>query len=168
MSIFLRFMSDQLLQWSDEFEKRLFAGSARAPSAIARRSAANDEGPSWLSNRAVQALRPSRLPLCRWSRAWPEALLVRQYCRATASDGLRTERRDWGGQRIPRQLQSGARRPERDLRDQRRTAAPTRGTGLNGSGGRRPRLHQGGRHSRRYDRMFSYSRRPAVRYGGKR
>lgn len=168
MSIFLRFMPDQLLQWSDGFEKRLFAGSARASSAIAGRSAANHEGPAWLSHRTVQALRPSRLPLCRWSRAWSEALSVHQYCRTTAPDGLRTERRDWGGQRISRELQPRARRPERNLRDQRRTAAPTRGTRLNGSGGHRPRLHQGGRHPRRHDRMFSYSRRPAVRYGGKR
>jgi hypothetical protein len=52
------------------------------------------------------------------------------------------------------------------LRDQRRTAASTRGTGLNGPGGDRHRLHQGGRHPRRHDRMFSYIWRPAVRRGG--
>jgi hypothetical protein len=54
------------------------------------------------------------------------------------------------------------------LCDQRRTSAPPRGARLNGPGRRHPRLGQGGRHSRQYDRMLSCCWRPAVRTGGSR
>ena len=57
---------------------------------------------------------------------------------------------------------------QRDLRDQRRTAAPPRESRLDGSGRRHPRPRQGGCHHRRHGRILPCWGRPAVQPRGSR
>ena len=141
---------------------------AQTPTPAGARLAANRTRPARHISRDLQALRAAELPLRRWTRAWPEAVFVHQPARRAAAKGLRPQRRPCAGRSIDRRLPQAARHAQRDLCNQHRTSAATRASELDshGSGTRRLRLHQGGRHPRRHGCVLSCRRRPAVQSGG--
>ena len=162
--------SDRSLIRSDEPTDTFRSCLAQTPPPFGEQLAADRTSAARHVGRDLQALRSPKLSLCRWTRTWSEALSVHQPAWWATTTGLRTQRRACAGRRINRQLPQDARDAQRDLRDQRRTPAATRGSRVDrdGPSTRRPRLRQGGRHPRRHDCILSCCRRPAVRSGGVR
>jgi hypothetical protein len=166
--------SDQLFPGSAQNEGHPLCRATRPPLSVAGRPAAAGAPAPWLAGGVLQAVWPAGLPLHR--RSWPraQALSVGQHHRRAAAHDVCPAGGAPGSGRIPRQFPRCARGPQRDLRDQCRTAAPPRGHwvtnhGLSTSSGYcRPRFRQGGRHHRQYDRILSCRRRPAIRSGGTR
>lgn len=118
----------------------------------------------------LQALRAAELPLCQWTRAWPEAVPGHQSAWRATAPRLRAERRSRARRPLDRQPPQAARRHQRDLRDQCRTAAPARGSRVDrhGPGPRRLRPGQGRRHSCRHGGILPRRRRLTVPSGGGR
>jgi len=164
----LLILSDQLLIRSDETTKSVRPCFASAPSSTGTRPAADRPDTARHIGGGLQALRPSELPLRRWTRTWSQALSVHQPAGRTTATGLRAQRRACASHPIDRQLSQTARDAQRGLLNQRRTPAAARGPRINhdGPGHRRPRLHQGGRHPGRHDCVFPCCRHPAVQSGG--
>src|SRR5215470_2085549 len=119
--------SDQSYTWSDENPEpahcRFAETPQRSPAPIA--SAASD--PPRFSHRALQTMRQAGMQMRQRPRPRPQVLFVGQLSRLAAADGLRTAGVLRANGRVPGQLPSGPRDPRGDLRDQPRTAAPTRG-----------------------------------------
>jgi hypothetical protein len=162
--------SDRSLIRSDEPTNPFRSCLAQTPPPTGEQLAADRTSAARHIGRDLQALRSPKLPLCRWTRAWSEAISVHQPAWWATTTELCTQRRACGGRRVNRQLPQDARDAQRNLRDQRRAPAATRGTGVDRDGPRTrlPRLRQGGRHPRRHDCILSCRRRPAVRSGGAR
>ena len=167
----LLILSDRLVIRSDnELPDSFHICPAQTPPTAGARSAADRTSPARHIGRDLQALRTTKLPLRRWAWAWPEAVFVHQPARRAAAKGLRAQRCPCAGRSIDRRLPQAARHAQRDLCDQHRASAATRGSELDrhGSGAHRFRLHQGGRHPRRHGCVLSRRRRPAVQSGGAR
>ena len=154
----------------DEPQESFRTGLAQTPPPIGEQPAADRTSAARDFSRDLQALRPPKLSLCRWTRTWSEALSVDQPAWWATTTGLRTQRRAYAGRPADRQLPQAARDAQRDLRDQRGTPAATRRARVERDGPStcRPRLRQGGRHPRRHGCILSRRRRPAVRSGGAR
>ena len=120
-------LSDQLCTWSDEYTYGTCCCTSQTPRRPCASAAAPSIDSAWLSNRAIQAMRQAGMQMCRWSRAWAQVLSVGELSRPAPADGLRAP----GGLRasfgVSCQLSAYARDSGRDLRDQPRVAAPTRG-----------------------------------------
>jgi len=162
-------LSDRLVIRSDNEPPVSFRiCPAQTPPPAGARFATNRTPPARHIGRDLQALRTTKLPLRRWAWAWPEAVFVHQPARRAAAKGLRAQRYPCAGRSIYRRLPQAGRHAQRDLCDQHRTSAATRGSDLDrhGSGTRRLRLHQGGRHPRRHGCVLSCRRRPTVQSGG--
>jgi hypothetical protein len=161
--------SDHLAVWSDDS-----AGCAStsitptSPQTGARVASARPD-PSRLTDRDLQALRTTELPLRARTGAWPEAVPGHQSTRWAAAQRLCPECCPQAGFRSARQLPQGARGAQRDLRHQCRTPAPTRGSRLDrrGPGPRLLRPCPGRRHPRRHGGFLSRRRCLAVRSGGR-
>jgi len=162
MSRTLRVSSDPLFRRSANCEEHIIRGAAQAAREAPARPASARTPAARFAAREVQALRTARLSLRQRSWPRPQALFVDQHDKSTSTNRLRAKRRFQQSQRVPRQLPQSARCAQRDLRHQHRAFAPPRGTRLNGSGHRRTRLNQGGRHSRRYGRILSCCRHSTV------
>lgn len=126
-------LSDQLYMWSDPNDRGICCCPQTAPQATAAQSAPPGVHPSGLAHRALQALWQSGLPMCRGSRTRPQVLPLRELPRQISTDGLRPPGRLRRGKRARSRLPSDPRDPRRDLRDQPRTAAASRGA-LRGGG----------------------------------
>src|SRR5271154_4244360 len=120
--------SDRSLIRSDEPTDTLRSCLAQTPPPIGEQLAADRTSAAWHIGRELQALWSPKLSLCRWTRTWSEALSVHQPAWWSTTTGLRTQRRACAGRRVNRQLPQDARDAQRDLRDQRRTPAATRGS----------------------------------------
>lgn len=116
----------------------------------------------------LQALRAAELSLCQWTRAWPEAIPGHQSAWRATAPGLRAERRSRARRPLDWQPPQSSRSAQRDLRDQRRTAAPARGSRVDrhGPGPCRLRPGQSRRHSCRHGGVLPRRRRLAVSSGG--
>jgi len=94
---------------------------------------------AWIANRAVQEVWEARVPVCRWSRPWPQTLSLREHAGSETRDdvcptGLRGARRG-----ISCKVQSCSRANGRDLRDQSRAFETPRRFLANDDGNR---IHQ--------------------------
>lgn len=132
-------LSDQLYIWSDQDERGTRFRTQTTPQALAAQTASPGVGPARLAHRAIQALWQARLQVRAGSRTRPQVLPVRELPGPSASNGLRSAGRLRRDPRARRQLSSHSRDPRRDLRDQPRTAAPSRGA-LRDSGEPGPQL----------------------------
>ncbi len=123
-----------------------------------------------VADRNLQALRPAELPLRRRTGTRSEAILGHQSAWRATAPGLRAERRSRARRPVDWQLPQAARSAQRDLRDQRRTPAPARGSRVDrhGPGPRRLRPGPGRRHSRRHGAVLPGRRRLAAQSGGGR
>jgi len=160
--------SDHLSIRSDEHAKSLHLGPTKAPPQTAERFTAARAPVAGLVDRDLQAMRAAELPLSRRSRTWPETIFGDQPARWPSAQRICTKLRLRAGHSVARQLSPPARGAERDLRDQCRTPATTRGSRIDrhGPGTHRLRLCQSGSHRRRYDRVLSRRRSSTVRSGG--
>ena len=119
--------SDQLYTWSDEFPETTHSRVAKTPLRSPSPIASAPSYPARVSHRALQTLRQGGLKMCRRPRPWPQVLPVGQLSGLAAANGLRTAGvlRTNGG--VPVELPPSPRDLRDDLRDQPRTAAPSRG-----------------------------------------
>src|SRR5882724_2283563 len=120
-------LSDHVYDWSERSIKQDIVGIAQAPTELAARAAAVGRDLARLADRAVQALRQARLQMCRRPRSRPEVLLVSEFSRRAAADGLRSAGRYCRHPRAGRQLPSGALGAGGGLRDQPRVITAPRG-----------------------------------------
>ena len=159
--------SDHLSIRSDEPSKPIRPSPAKTAQQTAERFAATRPLVARFVDRDLQAVRSSELSLPRWSGTRPEAISGDQSAWRTSPQRICTKRRLRTGYPVARQLSPAARCTERDLRDQRRTSAPPRGSRIDrhGPGVERPRFCQSGCHRRRYGGVLSRRRRFAVRSG---
>ena len=159
--------SDDLTIRSDEYPGSVSNSSAPASPQIGARPTTARTGVTRVADRDLQALRSAELPLRRrtWTRS--ETISGDQPAWRATPPRLCAERCLRAGCPFDRQLPQAARGTQRDLCDQHRTSAPSRGSRVDrhGSGPYRPRLRQGGRHPRRHGRVLSRCRRLAVRSG---
>jgi len=157
-----RLYSDQLLMWSVKNDRAKLLRPQTTPPAIAAQTAATGLRASGLLDRALQALRQSKLQVRQWSRPWAQVLPLGKLPGQGPADGLRPPGRLRAGQRSLGQLHPASRDLGGDLRDQPRTAASAR-SALRCSGEPGPlvahRSHRSvgwrnaaGQHAHRHDR----------------
>lgn len=118
--------SDQLYMWSVLNDRANHPRPQATPQAIAAQAAATGLGPSRLLDRALQALRQSKLQVRSGSWPWTQVLPVSKLPGPLAADGLRSPGRARAGQPVLGQLHPGSGDLGGDLRDQPRTAASAR------------------------------------------
>ena len=120
-------LSDQFYTWSDEYTHGTRCCTSQTPQCPCTSVAPTPIHPAWLPDRAIQAMRQARMQMCRWSRAWTQILSVGELSGPAAADGLRAQGDLWAGVGVSRQLSTDPRDSGRDLRDQPRVAASSRG-----------------------------------------
>jgi hypothetical protein len=120
-------LPDQLYTWSDEYTHGTGCYTSQTPQRPCPSATAPSIDSSWLSNRAIQAMRQAWMQMCRWFRTWTQVLSVGELSGLAATDGLRTPGGLRGSFGVTRQLSANARDSGRDLRDQPRVAASSRG-----------------------------------------
>ena len=119
--------SDQFETWSDKNPEPAHRSFAETPPGSPAPTASAPSHPPRFSHRALQTMRQARMQMRRRPWPWPQVLLVGQLSRLAAADGLHTAGVLRANGRVPVQLPSSPRDPRSHLRDQPRTAAPTRG-----------------------------------------
>jgi len=119
--------SDQWYTWSDESTERATGRLAKTPRVPSAPTAPAPIHPAWVLDRALQTMRQTRMQMRRRTRSWPQVLSVGKLPRPTTANGLRATRVVRANRGVPGQLSSSPRNLRGDLRDQPRTAAPSRG-----------------------------------------
>ena len=119
--------SDQLYTWSDEYPDATHNRIAKAPQCSPAPIAPAPSYPARVSHRALQTLRQGGLQMCRRPRPWPQVLPVGQLSGLAAANGLRTAGVLRTNDGVPVELPPSPRDFRDDLRDQPRTASPSRG-----------------------------------------
>ncbi len=119
-------LSDQLLRWSDNYEESIChiitqKKKGSGPPTTARRS-----HPSRISDRTLQEMWKTRLPVCQRTRAWAQILSFNKPNREKSSDGLYPPGLLRASRSLLGELSSNQRNPERNLRYQLRTSQPQR------------------------------------------
>lgn len=143
--------SDQLYDWSVRVGFVRIFGAAQATSRVATATSFSQVNLARLGHRAIQTLWQVGLQLHARTRAWSEVLLVRQSFWNASGDGVRAVGVSGAGNHARRELSTRASNTRRDLRDQSRTLATTRGArigrhGVNSQRGRRRRCYFGNQH----------------------
>jgi hypothetical protein len=172
---FIPVKSDQLYTWSDENQETDDCRVAKTPQRSPTPVAAASRYPARFSHRALQTMRQAGLQMLRRPRPWPQILSVGQLSGLAAANGLRAAGILRPNGRISCQLPPGPRNLRGDLRDQPRTASPSRGA----LKGRHERsafcppstdgCKVGGRASRQYARSLARRQpRGFVHYGDSR
>lgn len=123
-----------------------------------------------VADRNLQALRATELPLCQRTGTRSEAISGHQSAWRATAPRLRAECRSRARRPFDWQPPQSSRSAQRDLRDQRRTPAPARGSRVDrrGPDPRRLRPGQGRRHSCRHGGVLPRRRCLAVQSGGGR
>src|SRR4051794_1430415 len=119
--------SDQFNTWSDEHAERSHVRLTKTPQRSSAPIASAPSDPAWLSYRALQTVWQAGMQMRRRPRPRSQVLSVGQLPGLAPANGLRAAGvlRTNGG--IPCQLSPSPRDPGGDLRNQPRTAAPSRG-----------------------------------------
>src|ERR1700685_936134 len=123
----LHLLSDHVYDWSARSFEQNLVGIAQAPASVAAQTTTLGCGAARLADRALQALRQTRLQVRRRPRPRPEVLPVGELSRRAAADGLRATGKSGSHSRARRQLPRGAHEARGGLRDQPRAAAAPRG-----------------------------------------
>lgn len=144
--------SGRLVTRSDEPSEFISVRPTQTSSPVGARATACRVHLARHTGRDFPALRATELSLRQRAGTWPQALLVYQPARRAPAKRLRAEWRASSGCRANRSHSQTAQHARRDLRHQRGIAPATRGARVthHGSGTRRIRYCQGGRHSCRY------------------
>lgn len=162
--------SDHLTDRSDRHAGSSSDSAAQTTTQTGARPSPARAAAARVADRNLQALRPAELPLCQRTGTRSEAISGHQSAWRATAPGLRAECRARTRRPLDRQPPQGSRRAQRDLRDQRRTAAPARGSRVDrrGPGPCRLRPGQGRRRSCRHGGVLPRRRRLAVQSGGGR
>jgi hypothetical protein len=120
--------SDQSYTWSDETKERATSHLAQTPHSSSAPIAPAQSHPAWFPDRALQTMRQARMQVRRRPWPWPQVLSIGELPGLAATNGLRTARGSRANGGVPCQLSPSPRDLRGDLRDQPRTAAPSRGT----------------------------------------
>jgi len=162
-------LSDLVLIRSVRYDKNFVCGVAQTPPPARACPAGARAHRTRVSDRDLQALRPTELSLRR--RAWPRAQAIfvdDRPNRRTSTARLCAERNLSSSRRVSCQLPQATGDAQRDLRNQCRASASPREARLDGSSCRSFRFCQGGCHRRQHDRILSGCRRPAAQSGRSR
>lgn len=161
-------LSDYLLIRSDEYRKFILIRAAQTAPQTCARPAPAPAGAAGIVDRDLQALRPAELPLRQRAGARAEAISGGQPGERAPTQRLRAQCALSEGCGAARQFSPAARSSQRDLLDQCRAPAPTRGDRIehHGSGPDRLRLDQGGSHRRRHGGVLPCRRRSTGQCGG--
>lgn len=122
-----RLHSDQLITWSDINARYFIVRFAQTSYKVIAANACFGHLIAWLTDRTLQALRQTWLQMCRWPGTWSQVLLVGEFPRLPAANGLRAAGRSARCRLAPGKLPPRSRDHRRDLRDQPRTFTPSRG-----------------------------------------
>src|SRR5436305_7140435 len=120
--------SDQLYSWSDGYTKAAYSRLAKTPQSSSAPIATAAGHPSRFPDRALQTLRQARMQMRRGPWPRPQVLSVGKLPRPAAANGLCPAGILCPNERVSRQLSTSPRDPGVDLRDQSRTATPSRGS----------------------------------------
>jgi hypothetical protein len=122
-----RIQSDQLNTWSDINAQRIRRHIAKTPQGSFAPTASTPGDPPRFPHRALQTMWQTGMQVRRRSRSWPQVLSFGELPGLAAANGLRAAGVLRSDCRVPRQLPPSPRDLGGDLRDQPRTAAPSRG-----------------------------------------
>lgn len=116
--------SDQLYYWSDKYAESIDVITAATTTRSSAPISEPRGDPERFADRALQAVRKTRMQVCSGTRSRPQVLLIDQPDRAKAADGLRTSRVSRPGTGVSGQSPPCARDLGRDQSDQPGTLAP--------------------------------------------
>jgi len=120
-------LSDQLYAWSDINAERTACRIAKTPPSSPAPAAPAQSDPARFPHRALQTMWQAGMQMRQRSRSWPQVLSLGELPRLAAANGLRAPGVLRSDRRAPRQLPPSPPDLRGDLRDQPRTAAPSRG-----------------------------------------
>jgi hypothetical protein len=119
--------SDQFFTWSDEYTERTRRCTAKTPRRSCASTAPAQIDPARFPHRALQTMRQAGLQMRRRAWTWAQILSFGELSGPATANGLRAAGCFWANSGVSRQLSPKPRDPGDDLRDQPRTAAPSRG-----------------------------------------
>ena len=162
--------SEYLVIRSDGYRKHARIRAAQAAAQTCTRPTSVRVGATRLTDRDLQALRPAELSLRQRTGTRAEAISRDQPAERTPTQRLRAQRALPEGCGSARQFSPAARFAQRDLLDQCRAPATTRGDRIerHGPGPDRLRPGQGGRHRRRHGGVLPCRQRSPGQCGGAR
>ena len=121
-----RLFSDQLYTWSDTYEESICHIITQKTKGSGPATTARGGHPSRISDRTLQEMWKTRLPVCQRARAWAQILSFNQPNRKKPSDGLCTPGLLRTSRSLPGELSINKEDPKRNLRYQFRTSQPQR------------------------------------------
>ena len=119
-----RLLSDQLLTWSDNYEESICHIIAQKKKSSGPPTTTGGGHPSRISDRTLQVMWKTRLPVCQRTRTWALILSFNKPNRKEPSDGLYTPGLLRASRSLPGELSINQGNPKRNLRYQLRTSAP--------------------------------------------
>ena len=119
--------SDQLYTWSDANTEAAHRLTAKTPQRSPTPIPPASSDPARFSYRAVQTMRQAGLQMRRWPRPWTQILSIGQLSGVAAANGLCTAGILRANRGVPVELPPSSRDLRNHLRDQPRTASPSRG-----------------------------------------
>lgn len=123
-----RLLSDQLLTWSDIYEESICHIIAQKKKSSGPPTTARGGHPSRISDRTLQEMWETRLPVCQRTRTWAQILSFNKPNRKKPSDGLYTPGLLRASRSLPGKLSINQENPERNLCYQLRTSQSQRET----------------------------------------
>ena len=119
-------LSDQLYKWSDIYEESICHITTQKKESPGPPTTASRGHPSRISDRTLQEMRKTWLPMCQRARAWAQILSFNKSNREKSSDGLCSPGLLRASRSLPGELSINQGNPERNLRYQLRTSQPQR------------------------------------------
>ena len=123
-----RLISDQLYTWSDIYEESIRHIITQKTKSSGPPTTAHGGHPSRVSDRTLQEMWKTWLPLCQRARTWAQILSFDKPNREKPSDGLYPPGLLRTSRSLPGELSINQRNPNRNLCDQLRTSQPQRET----------------------------------------
>lgn len=124
---FVNLVSDQLLEWSDEYTESVSCRAAKTPRGSRASTAPAQIDTSRLAHRAIQAMWQAGVQMRRWTGSWPQVLSIGELSGSATANGLCAAGCLWRNSRVSGQLSPKPRGSGSNLRDQPRAVAPSRG-----------------------------------------
>ena len=119
-----RLLSDQLLTWSDNYEESICHIITQKKKSFGPPTTTRGGHPSRISDRTLQEMWKTRLPVCQRARTWAQILSLNKPNRKEPSDGLYPPGLLRASRSLPGELSINQENPKRNLRYQLRTSAP--------------------------------------------